>query len=171
MSRRRCSPKQIAEATDKTHGSVKVPLGEMVKAGQVANPSYGKYTLPSDNAYPPYPANSEGEEEGEGKEGKRSKGKDEGADEPPEPGTVISLRKAPNARNHSGGALEELAAFLEDPPGWYVSQAEECKRQGAPERLLRPLATAVAHEFFGDTHRWSEVLPRVEASPNEGGSG
>jgi len=35
--------------------------------------------------------------------------------------------------------------------------------------LLKPLATTVAHEVFADTHRWSEVLPRVEASLNEAG--
>jgi hypothetical protein len=32
------------------------------------------------------------------------------------------------------------------------------------------MATAVAHEVFADTHRWSEVLPRVEASLNEAGT-
>ncbi len=51
------SPKDIAEATDKTHGSVKVLLGEMVRAGQVSNPSHGKYALPTSDAYCPYPAN------------------------------------------------------------------------------------------------------------------
>jgi len=68
------SPKEIAEATDKTVGSVKVLLGEMVKAGQVANPSYGKYGLPSTNPYSPYSANSDGDEEGKSKESKHSKG-------------------------------------------------------------------------------------------------
>jgi hypothetical protein len=36
--------------------------------------------------------------------------------------------------------------------------------------LLKPLATAVAHDVFPDAHRWSEVLPRVEASLNKGGT-
>lgn len=66
------SPKEIAEATDKTHGSVKVMLGEMVKTGQVANPSYGKYALPATNPYPPYSANSDKADEGNSKESKRS---------------------------------------------------------------------------------------------------
>lgn len=70
------SPKEIAEATDKSHGSVKVLLGEMVKAGQVANPTYGKYTPPDTNPYSPYSANSERTDEGESKESKRSKAKD-----------------------------------------------------------------------------------------------
>jgi hypothetical protein len=67
------SPSEIAEATEKTVGSVKVLLGEMVKAGQVANPSYGKYGLPSTNPYSPYSANSDGDEEGKSKESKHSK--------------------------------------------------------------------------------------------------
>jgi hypothetical protein len=71
------SPKEIAEATNKTVGSVKVLLGEMVKAGQVANPSYGKYGFPSTNRYSPYSANSEDDEEDKGKGGKQSKGEEE----------------------------------------------------------------------------------------------
>ena len=67
------SPKDLAGALDKSVGSVKVLLGEMVKAGQVVNPSYGKYALPNDAPYPPYPANSGGPDDGKGKEGKRSK--------------------------------------------------------------------------------------------------
>ncbi len=73
------SPKDLAGALDKSHGSVKVLLGEMVKAGQVANPSYGKYALPSDTPYSPYPANSDGPDDGESKEGKRSKADTESA--------------------------------------------------------------------------------------------
>ncbi len=45
-------------------------LGEMVKAGQVSNPTYGKYDLPA-NA--PYSADSKGEVGGKSKESKRSK--------------------------------------------------------------------------------------------------
>jgi hypothetical protein len=67
------SPKEIAEATDKTVGSVKVLLGEMVKAGQVANPSYGKYGLPSTTPYSPYSANSDSKDESKSKESKHSK--------------------------------------------------------------------------------------------------
>jgi hypothetical protein len=73
------SPKEIAEATDKSHGSVKVLLGEMVKAGQVANPTYGKYAIPDTYPYSPYSANSCSADQGESKGSKRSKGKDEAA--------------------------------------------------------------------------------------------
>jgi len=40
-------------------------------------------------------------------------------------------------------------------------------RHGTPERLLKPLAAAAAHEVFGDTDRWFEVLPGVEAALKE----
>jgi hypothetical protein len=73
------SPKEIAEATDKTVGSVKVLLGEMVKAGQVANPSYGKYGIPSTTPYSPYSANSDGTDESKSKESKHSKDIDDAA--------------------------------------------------------------------------------------------
>jgi hypothetical protein len=69
-----------------------------------------------------------------------------------------------------GEFSEDLSAFLANSPDWYTRQAAECKLQGAPQRLLKPMATAVAHEVFADTHRWSEVLPRVEASLNEAGT-
>ena len=61
-------------------------------------------------------------------------------------------------------ADSSLSNFLANPPEWYRRQAEECGRHGAPERLLKPLATAVAYEVLGDTNRWSEVLPHVEAA-------
>ena len=70
------SPKEIAEALDRSHGSVKVLLGQMVRAGQVANPFYGKYTLPSANPFSPYSANSEGNDD-VSKESKQSKDNDD----------------------------------------------------------------------------------------------
>ena len=56
---------------------MKVLLGQMVRAGQVANPFYGKYALPSANPFSTYSANSEGNDEDASKEGKRSKGRDD----------------------------------------------------------------------------------------------
>jgi hypothetical protein len=65
-------------------------------------------------------------------------------------------------RTHSN-----VLAFIREPPGWYRRQAEECLRQGCPERLLKPLASALAYHVLGNTNRWSEVLPHVEAALNE----
>lgn len=45
----------------------------MVKAGQVTNPTHGKYDLPANAPYSPYSANSGDEEEGKSKDGKGSK--------------------------------------------------------------------------------------------------
>jgi hypothetical protein len=74
------------------------------------------------------------------------------------------IRDGREGRDDDLRADSALATFLREPPAWYTRQANECVRQGAPERLLKPLATAVAHEVFGNTNRWSEVLPRVEAT-------
>jgi hypothetical protein len=71
------APREIAEALDKSVGSVKVLLGEMVKAGQVTNPAYGKYDLPANAPYSPYSANAKDKEKGKSKESKQGK-RDEG---------------------------------------------------------------------------------------------
>jgi hypothetical protein len=74
------------------------------------------------------------------------------------------LRDDGDGRDDDLQADSSLSDFLGDPPTWYTKQAEECGRRGTPERLLKPLASAVAYEVFGDTNRWSEVLPLVEAA-------
>jgi hypothetical protein len=102
------SPKEIAEATGKTVGSVKVLLGEMVKAGQVANPSYGKYGLPSTTPYSPYSANSEADEDGESKGSKQSMGINGGA------AAIACLH------NHPGGA----GCYLCDPDHRYRNRGD-----------------------------------------------
>jgi hypothetical protein len=87
-------------------------------------------------------------------------GSSNGSEKPPR--NVGSANTADTA-NRSGDVSEVVTAFLANPPEWYVRQANECVRHGAPERLLKPLATAVAYEVFDNTNRWSEVLPHVEA--------
>jgi hypothetical protein len=72
-----------------------------------------------------------------------------------------------NTGNRSEDLSEVVAAFLREPPAWYRRQAEECVRQGSPERLLKPLASAVAYQVLGNANRWSEVLPHVEAALKE----
>jgi hypothetical protein len=69
------SPKDLSEALDKNVGAVKMMLGEMVKAGQVSNPSRGKYGLPretpdfTDNAYFQGPGGVESKEDQQSQEG------------------------------------------------------------------------------------------------------
>jgi hypothetical protein len=65
--------------------------------------------------------------------------------------------------NRNGNSSEEVSAFLSEPPAWYRRQAEECLRWGTPERLLKPLASTVAYQVLGNTRRWTEVLPYIEA--------
>jgi hypothetical protein len=67
-------------------------------------------------------------------------------------------------------ADSNVSFFLANPPDWYKRQAEECVRRGTPERLLKPLASAVAYYVLGETRRWAEVLPYIEADLKEMGS-
>jgi hypothetical protein len=77
------------------------------------------------------------------------------------------IRDGRDGRDDDLRADSALVAFLREPPDWYTRQAAECAHQGAPERLLKPLATAVAYEVFGNTNRWSEVLPHVGTTLRE----
>lgn len=72
-----------------------------------------------------------------------------------------------NPESGSLGSLGSLEAFLENPPRWWVTQAKECLRQGSPERLVKPLANAVATEVYGSPFKWREVLPGIEAKLEE----
>jgi hypothetical protein len=63
------------------------------------------------------------------------------------------IRDDGGGRDDDSRADSSLSEFLADPPGWYTKQAAECKRQGAPERLLKPLVSAVAYEVFGASSR------------------
>jgi len=73
-----------------------------------------------------------------------------------------SLRKAEGEENGSFENGERLSEFFEEPPGWFLTQGRLCAQQGAPKRLLNPLANAVSMELFGIPSRWREVLPFVE---------
>jgi hypothetical protein len=71
-----------------------------------------------------------------------------------------------DSRDDDLRADSNVSSFLANPPDWYRRQAEECARQGSPERLLKPLASAVAYHVLGNTNRWAEVLPHVEEALN-----
>ena len=60
-----------------------------------------------------------------------------------------------------------LLAFFRQPPDWYIKQAKHCAREGASERLLKPLASSVACEVFGSAARWQEVLAYIETALKE----
>jgi hypothetical protein len=88
-------------------------------------------------------------------------GSPNGSDKPP---NHAGSADTADTANRYGDFSEGVSAFFREPPAWYTRQANECARHGAPERLLKPLASAVAYEVFGNTNRWSEVLPHVEAA-------
>lgn len=64
---------------------------------------------------------------------------------------------------HSKSYSEDIRKLFKNPPGWLRNQARTCREQGAPERLLKPLAVAVATHLYEDHARTEEILPAVEA--------
>lgn len=66
-----------------------------------------------------------------------------------------------------GTTSEKVAGLFANPPDWLWLQAAESIRQGSPERLLNPLATAVSSHLFGSPWRWREVLPEVHKALRE----
>ena len=54
-----------------------------------------------------------------------------------------------------------MAAFLADPPEWFVKQAAACLREGSPERLVKPLISTTAYKVFGTADRHEKAGPHV----------
>ncbi len=104
-----------------------------------------------------------------------STGFHKGFTEPAEPGTTGEVPQVPppsrggtvepGACSPNGGTNpEEVAKFLKHPPAWFLEQAEVCAREGALERLIHPLASAVSVELYGSPFRWREIVPAVRVS-------
>ena len=72
--------------------------------------------------------------------------------------TPITHHTHPSGNSHG----VRLRAYLDSPPEWFVKQAKKCIDEGAPEHLVKPLASSVADDCLGDPFRWREVLPAVE---------
>jgi Bifunctional DNA primase/polymerase, N-terminal len=113
--------------------------------------------------------NSAGNKQGSNASPNASSGPNASANASPNAANQAGSGNTGNTGNRNGDFSERLSTFLREPPPWYIRQAEECARQGSPERLLKPLASAVAYHVLGNTHRWSEVLPHVEAALKERG--
>jgi hypothetical protein len=60
-----------------------------------------------------------------------------------------------------------LLDFFRQPPDWYIKQATHCAKEGASDRLFKPLASSVAYEVFGSAARWQEVLAYIETALKE----
>ena len=86
-------------------------------------------------------------------------------------GSVVGVAGTYENGKSETSVAAKVAAFLHEPPHWYTRQVEEYVRQGAPERLLKPLASAVASHVLGNALRWTEILPRIEAALNERSEG
>ena len=66
-------------------------------------------------------------------------------------------------------ASEALEKYLEDPPGWWVTQAEVVLREDSPERLVAPLVSTTASEVLGSHRRHAEAREAAEAKLREMG--
>jgi hypothetical protein len=86
-------------------------------------------------------------------------------------GPVVGMAGTYENGKRETSVAARVATFLQEPPHWYKRQVEEYVRQGAPERLLKPLASAAASHVLGNAHRWTEILPHVEAALREGRAG
>lgn len=80
---------------------------------------------------------------------------------PGEAATVAELRA--RRENGNGTPSEYVRKLFKNPPDWLRNQAGVCREQGAPERLLKPLAVAVATHLYEDHARAAEIMPAVAA--------
>lgn len=54
---------------------------------------------------------------------------------------------------------DDVRELLSDPPDWLRDQVAHTRKQGSPERLLKPLAASIATELYDDHKRAGDVLP------------
>ncbi len=56
----------------------------------------------------------------------------------------------------------EPAAFLANPPRWWLDEAAHIAGEGYPVGKVRALACSTSTEVYGTAHRWSDVLEAVQ---------
>jgi hypothetical protein len=77
-------------------------------------------------------------------------------------GSPVITPIADHTHPSGAGRAARLRAYFDGPPEWFIKQAKKCITEGAPERLVKPLASSVAADCLGDPFKWREVLPAVE---------
>lgn len=77
---------------------------------------------------------------------------------PGESATLMELHERERERQMPPPELEPL---LESRPDWVRALAQKCVDKGKTEQFLNPLASRVAGEYLGSSHRWREALPFV----------
>ncbi len=162
----------LQKLTGAEAGTIRNKLSELMQEGAVvADEGRPKtYYIPSDDGpdFVTREGASEGETEGEAKEEvSLSSPFPKGGDNDD---TNKNTAQASTSENNQiqdeemglQGVGERLAAFLMEPPGWFANQATHTVREGAPERLLNPLASTVSAHLFGSPARWRELKPEIE---------
>ncbi len=80
---------------------------------------------------------------------------------PPPPQTNSTNSQTHTPPDAPPGVENDVRKLFEAPPAWLRTQVRLCREAGAPERLLEPLAAAVAAHLHGDPTRADEVAPFV----------
>ncbi len=70
--------------------------------------------------------------------------------------------KGPKGPEPTVETTTELAAYLANPPRWWLDEAAHIVGEGCPVRKVKALACSTATEVYGSAHRAREVLPAVE---------
>jgi hypothetical protein len=78
------------------------------------------------------------------------------------PGETADLEER-QTRREGRLSSQDVRELFAKPPGWLRDQEEHCRRQGAPENLVKALASAVASVLCKDSTRGAEVFAAVEA--------
>ncbi len=78
------------------------------------------------------------------------------------PGETTTLKEL-RTRREERLSSQDVRELFAKPPGWLRDQTEHCRRQGAPENLVKALAASVASVLCKDPTRGAEVLAAVEA--------
>jgi hypothetical protein len=91
-----------------------------------------------------------------------------GSGEPSEAENQNSPKQGPRVEKDSDSGFtgfteewtQQLADFLNGPPGWFQAQARK-HLENPTERTLNPLCVAAATHLYTDANRWQEVKPAV----------
>ena len=144
-----------------TEGSVN--QGESKSGTNSRNLSHGDSTQNLINHVNPINPNAPDGDDDPGPSGPSGPKNDISGSNPAHEGVICNQGpKGPKGPEAADDEPPDLAAFLADPPRWWLTQAAVIAREGFPGRLVQALARSTSTEVYGTAHRWSEVLPAVQ---------
>lgn len=183
------SPKDIADALGKTGANVRMLLTKMVRDDQAQTAGYGKYASGCTD-YTDCTPDRKAENAGASATGTRSSDCTSASDASQSATAVLrddctlETENGIGTRSVNGATAataepqsdaydrpdvsETVRRLFANPPGWLKTQAEIAREKGYPERLVKPLAAAVAAHLAnaGIPATPDEVRPAVETRLN-----